>query len=338
MSTILVTGGAGYIGSHTAVELLAAGHHIIIADNLNNSEAFIIDRIKKISGKEFSFYRSDVTDITALTKIFSAHHIDAVIHFAAHKSVAESVQQPLKYFQNNLASLITLLEVMQAFAVKNIVFSSSATVYGEADELPITEAAPFKKALSAYGSTKQMGEEIVEKTTATGKLNAVALRYFNPVGAHASALIGELPKGIPNNLFPYLMQVAAGKLKRLTVYGNNYNTPDGSCIRDYIHVTDLAKAHVHACEHLVSNKNTSAFEAFNLGTGKGTSVLEVIKNFESVTGRSLPYIIGQKREGDAAAVYADATKANTILGWRATLNTEDMIQSAWQWEQECKKL
>ncbi|HMO63492.1 MAG TPA: UDP-glucose 4-epimerase GalE [Ferruginibacter sp.] len=334
MASILVTGGAGYIGSHTVIELLGAGHKIIIIDNLNNAEAYILDRIKIITGKDFEFYPVDVTDKTALTAIFSTHPIDAVIHFAAHKSVAESVQQPLRYFHNNLVSLITLLEVMNQYAIQNIVFSSSATVYGDADKLPITEAAPFKKALSAYGSTKQMGEEILEKSAATGLAKAIALRYFNPVGAHASALIGELPKGIPNNLFPYVMQVAAGKLEQLTVYGNNYATPDGTCLRDYIHVTDLAKAHVLSCERLIESKNTSAFEVFNLGTGSGTSVLQIIQNFEKIAGRPLRYSIGKRREGDAPAVYADAAKANTILGWRAMLDIEAMIQSAWKWELE----
>ncbi|MFT3680223.1 MAG: UDP-glucose 4-epimerase GalE [Ferruginibacter sp.] len=332
--TILVTGGTGYIGSHTCVELLKAGYNIVIADDLSNSEYFIVERIKHITGKPVLFFNADITDRAATRKAFAEHRIDAVIHFAAYKSVGESAKEPLKYFHNNLYSLVNLLEVMQEYNVHDMVFSSSATVYGDPDHLPVTEATTFKKALSAYGSTKQMGEEILAKAAATGKINAVALRYFNPVGAHASALIGELPKGIPNNLFPYVMQVAAGKLDKLTVFGNDYNTPDGSCIRDYIHVVDLAKAHVLACKRLIEKQNTHSFEVFNLGTGKGTSVLEIINAFEKITGQKLNYTIGKKREGDAAVIYADASKAAKLLQWKAQLQLDEMIRSAWAWEKQ----
>ncbi len=331
--TVLVTGGLGYIGSHTVVELLTKGITVIIADNLSNSERFILDRIKKITGHSPLFYDKDLCDYKEVKDIFSQNNIDVVIHFAAFKSVGESVKEPVKYFQNNISSLLNVLQAMQENGIQNLIFSSSATVYGEPEILPVTEQAPFQKALSAYGSTKQMGEEILEKVCASGNINNISLRYFNPVGAHPSALIGELPKGIPNNLFPYVMQTAVGKLKLLTVYGNDYNTPDGSCLRDYIHVTDLAKAHVQACERLIQKQQQSHFEVFNLGTGKGTSVLEIIASFEKVTGLKLNYTIGPRREGDAPAVYADTAKANTVLGWKAVLTLDEMIASAWKWEQ-----
>ena len=336
-ASILVTGGAGYIGSHTTVELINAGYNVIIADNFCNSQSFILERISEITGRQVPFYKVDVNNKDATQKIFSENKIDAVIHFAAYKSVAESAQDPLKYFHNNLYSLINLLEVMREYNVANIVFSSSATVYGEPDALPATEQTPFKKALSAYGSTKQTGEEVLEKVAAAGKLNSIALRYFNPVGAHESALIGELPIGIPNNLFPYVMQTASGKLKQLTVFGDDYNTIDGSCVRDYIHVVDLAKAHVLACRRLLEQKNVNAFEVFNLGTGQGTSVLQVIQTFEKVTGRPLSYTIGKRREGDAASIYADAAKAEALLPWKATLSLEEMIASSWKWEQSLNR-
>lgn len=330
--TILVTGGLGYIGSHTVVELISEGFTVIIADNLSNSEKFILDRIEKISGSRPLFYEMDLCNITAVEKIFKAHQIDVVIHFAAYKSVGESVKEPLKYFENNITSLLNVLRGMQNNKVPNLIFSSSATVYGQPEILPATEETPFQKALSAYGSTKQIGEEILEKVCASGSINNISLRYFNPVGAHKSALIGELPKGIPNNLFPYVMQTAAGKLKQLTVFGNDYETPDGSCLRDYIHVVDLAKAHVQACKRLLQNKQTSSFEVYNIGTGEGTSVLEMIAAFDKITGQKLNYIVGPRREGDAAAVYADTAKANAALEWKTALNLEDMITSAWEWE------
>lgn len=330
--TILVTGGLGYIGSHTVVELISEGFTVIIVDNLSNSEKFILDRIEQISGTRPLFYENDLCDINAVQNIFRSHHINLVVHFAAFKSVSESVAEPLKYFQNNLCSLMNVLEAMQLNNVLNLIFSSSATVYGQPEVLPATEETPFQKALSAYGSTKQIGEEILEKVCASGSINNISLRYFNPVGAHSSALIGELPKGIPNNLFPYVMQTATGKLKQLTVFGVNYDTPDGSCLRDYIHVVDLAKAHVKACKRLLSQQQQSSFEVYNVGTGNGTSVLEIITTFEKVTQKKLNYKIGDRREGDAAAVFADTTKAKEFLNWQAGLGLNDMIVSSWKWE------
>ncbi len=331
--TVLVTGGAGYIGSHTVVELIEDGFEVIVIDDLSNSEVFILERIKQITKTAPLFYKKDLCGYEDVKKIFSSHSIDVVIHFAAFKSVGDSVKEPLKYFQNNLVSMMNVLRAMQETGVKNLIFSSSATVYGQPELLPATEQTPFQKALSAYGSTKQIGEEILEKICASGKINNISLRYFNPVGAHASALIGELPKGIPNNLFPYVMQTASGKLKQLTVFGNDYDTPDGSCLRDYIHVVDLAKAHVQACKRLLKQEQEDHFEVFNLGTGKGTSVLEIISSFEKVTGQKISYVIGKRREGDATAVYADATKADEVLGWKAKLNLDEMIASSWAWEQ-----
>jgi len=330
--TVLVTGGLGYIGSHTVVELINEGFEVIIIDNLSNSEKFIFERIKQITSQQPLFYKEDCCDLAAMQNIFKAHHIDVAIHFAAFKSVGESAKYPLKYFQNNLISLMNVLQAMQENKVNNLIFSSSATVYGQLEILPATEQTQFQKALSAYGSTKQIGEEILEKVCATGVINNISLRYFNPVGAHASALIGELPKGIPNNLFPYVMQTASGKLKQLTVFGNDYNTLDGTCIRDYIHVVDLAKAHVQACKRLLKQQQQSSFEVFNLGTGKGTSVLEIIHSFEKVTAQKLNYKIGKRREGDAAVVYADTKKANEMLEWKAQLGLNEMISSAWEWE------
>jgi UDP-glucose 4-epimerase len=330
--TVLVTGGLGYIGSHTAVELIQDGFEVIIIDNLSNSEKFILDRIEQITSVRPVFYEVDLCDAAAVEEIFSTHVIDVIIHFAAFKSVNESVNEPLKYFQNNLLSLLNVLHTMQHHNNRNFIFSSSATVYGQPEVLPATEQTPFQKALSAYGSTKQMGEEILEKCCISGLLNAISLRYFNPVGAHASSLIGELPKGIPNNLFPYVMQTATGKLKELTVFGNDYNTPDGTCLRDYVHVVDLAKAHVLACKRLLAEDNFTAFEVFNIGTGKGTSVLQIINEFKKVTGTTLNYAIGPRRDGDAPVVYADASKANQLLDWKAQLNLDEMILSAWKWQ------
>ena len=333
-ATILVTGGLGYIGSHTVVELIAEGHKVIIADNLSNSELFILDRIETIAGTRPLFYQTELCTAIDVEKIFEENKIDVVIHFAAYKSVSESAKLPLKYFQNNLESLMNILQAMEKNAVKNIVFSSSATVYGEPEVLPVTEISPFKKALSAYGSTKQIGEEILEKLADAKIISNISLRYFNPVGAHESALIGELPKGVPNNLLPFIVQTGIGKLKQLTVFGDDYLTEDGTCIRDYIHVVDLAKAHVKACERLIANSSSSAFEVFNIGTGKGTSVMEMIKIFEAVTQLKLNYVIGARREGDAASVYADTTKANALLGWKACLTLHQMISSAWKWQQQ----
>jgi UDP-glucose 4-epimerase len=335
-ATVLVTGGLGYIGSHTVVELIQQGFEVVIIDNLSNSEKFTLERIEQITSVKPVFYEADLCNAIAVEKIFSGHSIDVVIHFAAFKSVTESVTEPLKYFQNNLISLMNVLQVMQHRNIKHLIFSSSATVYGQPEILPATEQTPFQKALSAYGSTKQMGEEILEKCCNAGLFKTISLRYFNPVGAHASALIGELPKGIPNNLFPYVMQTATGKLKELTVFGADYDTPDGTCLRDYIHVVDLAKAHVQACKRLLSSVSVPAFEVFNIGTGKGTSVLEIINEFEKVTATTLNYTTGPRRDGDAPEVYADTSKANQLLDWKAELSLEEMISTALKWELEIK--
>jgi UDP-glucose 4-epimerase len=330
---ILVTGGLGFIGSHTVVELIQAGYEVVIVDDLSNSQLFILDNIEKITGIKPAFYQVNMLAKEKLAKVMVAEkNIAAVIHFAASKAAGESVLKPLKYFTNNLCSLIHLLECMETFGVRNIVFSSSATVYGEPDELPVTEGTPFKKALSAYGSTKQMGEGILEKVAAAGHIHAVSLRYFNPVGAHGSALLGELPTGTPNNLLPFVTQVAAGKLEKLTVYGNEYNTPDGTCVRDYIHVADLAKAHVKSCERLLTNKEKERYEVFNIGTGNGISVLEILEAFQKFNAVKLNYSIGKRRDGDAPSIYADVSKAENILGWKAALGLQDMVTSAWRWQ------
>jgi UDP-glucose 4-epimerase len=332
---ILVTGGLGFIGSHTAVELINAGYEVVIIDDLSNSQLFILDNIEKITGTKPAFYQLNMLKSEALKNVLTKEkNIAAVIHFAASKAVGESVVKPLKYFRNNLVSLITLLECMKEFEVRNIVFSSSATVYGEADDLPVTESTPFKKSLSAYGSTKQMGEDILEKVAATGSIQAVSLRYFNPVGAHHSALLGEMPVGVPNNLMPFIVQVASGKLEKLVVYGNDYNTPDGTCIRDYVHVVDLAKAHVSSCNRLLRNGKKEPYERFNIGTGKGISVLEIIDAFEKYNGIKVNYSVGQKREGDAPAMYADVSLAEKVLGWKATYGLSEMVIHAWKWHQQ----
>ncbi len=333
--TILVTGGLGFIGSHTVVELINAGYAVVIIDDLSNSQLFILDNIRKLTGVRPAFHHLDMTDETLLGTFFqSGIAIDAVIHFAASKSVGESVKNPLKYFRNNLFSLINLLQCMQAASVSNIVFSSSATVYGNPDVLPITEQAAIKPALSAYGSTKQMGEDILQKTAAADNVNAIALRYFNPVGAHASALLGELPIGVPNNLMPFVTQTAAGKIEMLTLYGNDYNTPDGTCIRDYVHVVDLAKAHVKSCHRLLARQQKSRYEVFNVGTGNGLSVLEIIHAFEQHNKVNLHYKVGRRREGDTEAMYADVSLAQSELNWKAELGIEQMVTSAWQWQKQ----
>ncbi len=335
---VLVTGGLGFIGSHTAVEFINADYEVIIVDNLSNSERFILDHIEQITGAKPKFYNVDLCELDIVKHIFNEQeNISVVIHFAAYKAVGESVKLPLKYFKNNLLSLLNLLEVMHESRCPNMVFSSSATVYGQPDKLPVVEEADFKKALSAYGSTKQMGEEVLEKVSAATNIKTIALRYFNPVGAHPSSLIGELPLGVPNNLMPFITQAAIGKLKELVVYGNDYNTPDGTAIRDYIHVVDLAKAHVKACDHLLKNRSKSSFEVFNIGTGRGNSVLEVIETFERVNGVKVPCRIGERREGDAEKNYADATKANNQLEWYAELGLEDMVRDAWNWQKTTGK-
>lgn len=333
MSKILVTGGTGYIGSHTVVELINAGHEPVIIDDLSNSEVSVLDGIEAIAGRRPAFYQDDAGSRQAVEAIFSEHpDIAAVIHFAAFKAVGESVEKPIAYYRNNLYSTINLLDCMLAAGIPHFVFSSSCTVYGQPDELPVSEAAPIKQAESPYGNTKQMCEDILRNVAAATTLKAISLRYFNPVGAHSSALIGELPRGVPNNLMPYITQTAIGKRERLIVFGDDYNTPDGSGIRDYIHVVDLAKAHVKACERLIDGQNREAIEFFNLGTGQGYSVLEVIRAFERVNGVKLNYTIGPRRAGDIEKVYADTTRSNRELGWKAELGLDDMVASAWKWE------
>jgi UDP-glucose 4-epimerase len=337
-ATILVTGGLGFIGSHTAVELINAGYKVVIIDDLSNSQLFILDNIEKLTAVRPAFHTIDMTNGALLSSFFnSGVTIDAIIHFAASKAVAESVKDPLKYFRNNLFSLINLLDSMQAASISNIVFSSSATVYGDPDVLPVTETSATKPALSAYGSTKQMGEDILQKLSAAGGVNAIALRYFNPVGSHDSALLGELPIGTPNNLMPFVTQTAAGKIAMLTVYGNDYNTPDGTCIRDYVHVTDLAKAHVKSCDRLLNKQQKDSYEVFNIGTGTGFSVLDIIHAFEQYNDLQLNYRMGQRRDGDAESMFADVSLAEKELGWKAELGIKEMVTSAWQWQKQLQQ-
>ena len=332
---ILVTGGLGFIGSHTAVELIKAGYDVVIIDDLSNSQLFILDHIEKITGIKPGLYEIDITEEEKLLDFFKVEkNIHAVIHFAASKAIGESMVKPLKYFRNNLFSLINLLYVMKMHGIKNIVFSSSATVYGDPDELPVTENTVFKPALSAYGSTKQMGEDILQKVAATGAIYCISLRYFNPVGADSSAMLGELPIGPPNNLMPFVTQTAAGIREQLVVFGNDYDTPDGTCIRDYIHVTDLAKAHVKSCERLLNYALKDNYEVFNIGTGNGISVLEIIKAFEKYNNIKLNYTIGKRRPGDAPAIYADVSLANKVLGWKAALGLKEMVTGAWKWQKK----
>jgi len=336
---ILVTGGLGFIGSHTTVELIKAGFEVVIIDDLSNSQLFILDNIEKISGVKPAFYKIDMKDNEKLRDFFNTEkNIDAVIHFAASKAVGESMSKPLKYFRNNIFSLVNLLDAMEIHEIRNIVFSSSATVYGDPETLPATENTPFQPALSAYGSTKQMGEDILQKVAATKKIDAISLRYFNPVGADSSALLGELPIGTPNNLMPFVTQVAAGIREKLTVFGNDYDTPDGTCVRDYIHVTDLAAAHVKSCDRLLNNAVKNNFEVFNIGTGNGISVLEIIQAFEKYNNIKLNYTIGERRPGDAPSIYADASLADKILGWKAKLGIKEMVTSAWEWQKKIPEL
>jgi len=336
MSKILVTGGTGYIGSHTVVELHNAGYEVVIVDDLSNSSIKILDQIEAIIGIKPEFHQFDLCD-TAKVNDFAAKYNDitGIIHFAAFKAVGESVQKPLKYYKNNFFSLINLLT---AFDRKiNFVFSSSCTVYGQPDNLPVTEQEKVKQAESPYGNTKQIAEEILTETAAvTPDLNVVALRYFNPVGAHKTALIGELPNGVPANLVPFITQSAIGKRGPITVYGDNYNTPDGSAIRDYIHVVDLAKAHVAAIKRMEHAESASNYEVFNIGTGKGSSVLEIIKAFETSTGEKLNYQIGPRRDGDIEQIYGDVTKSKELLGWQTELDVNEMMRSAWEWEKYIK--
>ncbi len=333
---ILVTGGTGYIGSHTVVELQNAGYEVVIIDNLSNSNIEVLDGIEAISGKRPVFVKGDCTDLAALRKLFEDNPgIKGIINFAASKAVGESVEKPLLYYRNNLNTLMNLLDLMPEFGVKGIVFSSSCTVYGEPDKNPIDESAPIKPATSPYGNTKQISEEIIEDYINSGApIKAILLRYFNPIGAHPSACIGELPLGVPQNLVPYLTQTAAGIRKELTVFGDDYDTPDGSCIRDYIDVVDLAKAHVIAMERMLSRDDKDAVEIFNLGTGRGLSVLELINSFERATGVPVPHKIGPRRAGDIEKIWADPKKANEDLGWKADTPIDDTMRNAWKWQ--CK--
>ena len=342
MSRILVTGGTGYIGSHTAVELMQQGYDVTIVDNLSNSSIDVLDGITEIVGRKPEFANVDCGNFMDLDQVFKQYSdIEGVIHFAASKAVGESVEKPLLYYRNNLGSLVTLLEVMRLHGVKNLVFSSSCTVYGQpdAEHLPVDETAPIQKALSPYGNTKQINEEIIcDEAHADKTLNATILRYFNPIGAHPSALIGELPNGVPQNLLPFITQTAAGLRPELKVFGNDYNTPDGSCIRDYIYVVDLAKAHVKAIDRMLNAKDRQQVEVFNLGTGTGLSVLTLIKEFEAATGVKIPYTIVGRREGDIEQVWAAPEKANKILGWKADTPIRDVLASAWKWEKHIRNI
>ncbi len=342
MSRILVTGGTGYIGSHTVVCLLEQGYDVVIADNLSNSDLRVLDGIEAITGIRPPFEKTDCLDCEALGWIFDRYSdIEAVIHFAASKAVGESVEKPLLYYRNNIGSLINVIEQMNNHGVKHLVFSSSCTVYGQPDSrhLPVSEAAPRRQATSPYGNTKQINEDIITDVAhSKADFRAVILRYFNPIGAHPSALIGELPNGVPNNLLPFVTQTAIGIRKELKVFGNDYNTPDGSCIRDYIYVMDLARAHVKAVDYMLQGKADEQVSIFNLGTGRGLSVLEIVKKFISVTGANLPYVIAPRREGDIEQVWADPAKANKVLGWKADTPIEDVLTSAWRWEQHLKKI
>ena len=333
---ILVTGGTGYIGSHTTVKLQEAGYEVVIIDNLSNSNIEVLDGIEAITGKRPVFFQGDCTDIATLRRLFTENPgIKGIINFAASKAVGESVQKPLLYYRNNLNTLINLLECMPEYGVKGIVFSSSCTVYGEPDVNPIDETAPIKPATSPYGNTKQISEEIITDYIRSGApIKSILLRYFNPIGAHPSACIGELPLGVPQNLVPYLTQTAAGIRKELTVFGDDYNTPDGSCIRDYIDVVDLAKAHVIAMRRMLDGEDTDSIEIFNLGTGRGLSVLELINSFERATGVKVPHKIGPRREGDIEQIWADPKKANEVLGWTAEVPVDDTMRNAWAWQ--CK--
>jgi UDP-glucose 4-epimerase len=336
---ILVTGGTGYIGSHTCVELIEAGFKVIIIDDQSNSTSASLDGIEKITGVRPEFHPFNLCEGEHLDAFFKSHKdLQGIIHFAAFKAVGESVQKPLAYYQNNLVSLMNLLEMMQKYEIPNLVFSSSCTVYGQPDTLPVTEAAPIKKAASPYGNTKQIGEEIIEDTlNANENLNGISLRYFNPIGAHESGLIGELPSGTPNNLMPFITQTAMGVRPVLNIYGNDYDTKDGTCLRDYIHVVDLAKAHVIAVERLLEEKNETTYEFFNIGTGKGSSVLEIIESFERTSEQKLNYEIVARRPGDVAKIFADTQLANEKLGWRAERDLDAMTRSAWNWEKKYRE-
>jgi len=337
---ILVTGGTGYIGSHTAVELIEKGFEVISVDSLYNSEAWINDRIGMITGTTPFLEIFDMCDVEKLDRLFNNYKgITAVIHFAAFKAVGESVNKPLEYYRNNILSTINLLEMMKKYHVRYIVFSSSCTVYGQPDILPVTEEAPLKPATSPYGNTKKICEDIIRDTTIAGNdIMGISLRYFNPIGAHPTALIGELPRGVPENLVPFITQTAIGIRDELKVFGNDYNTPDGSCIRDYLHISDLAKAHVKAVERFIEGKNKKNYEVFNLGTGKGVSVFEAINSFERVSGLKLKYSITGRRPGDIEKIWADPSLANREMGWKTEYSLDDAMKSAWEWEKNLRKM
>lgn len=335
---ILVTGGAGYIGSHTVVELQQQGYEVVIVDDLSNSHSNVIDNIEKITGKKPKFACFNLADNARTAAFFAEHTIEAVIHFAAHKYVGESVREPLRYYYNNFLSTLNILQAMQKHGILHFVFSSSCTVYGQAEVLPVTEQSPVKPAECPYGNTKQVIEEILRDIClADAYFQVISLRYFNPIGAHDSALIGELPLGVPQNLVPYITQTAIGIRDSLQVFGDDYNTNDGTCLRDYIHVVDLAKAHVVALDRLLHGKMGNNYETFNIGTGTPTSVLEIVHAFEKVSNKQLPYTIVGRRQGDVEKVWADTTLANTVLGWKAEKNLEEMMRSAWNWELALKE-
>ncbi|SFZ90875.1 UDP-glucose 4-epimerase [Flaviramulus basaltis] len=338
MDKILVTGGLGFIGSHTVVELQNEGYQVVLIDDLSNSSINVLEGITAITGKTPIFEKLDLKEKSGVEAFFAKHKdVKGVIHFAASKAVGESVKEPLLYYENNINTLVYVLKELKKLPEASFIFSSSCTVYGQADELPITENAPVKQAESPYGNTKQIGEEIIKDTCKVmPNIKAIALRYFNPIGAHESVNIGELPMGVPQNLVPFITQTAIGLREQLSVFGDDYPTSDGTCVRDYIHVVDVAKAHVIALERLLENKNKENYETFNLGTGKGSSVLEVVKSFEKVSGKKLNYKIVAKREGDVISAYADTNKANNELGWKTELTLDDAMSSAWKWEQKVR--
>lgn len=339
--TILVTGGTGFIGSHTTVELQQAGYDVVIVDNLSNSKKEVLDGIEKITGVRPAFEQVDCCDTETLEKVFQSYPgIEGIIHFAASKAVGESVEKPLMYYRNNINSLINLLELMPKYNVKGIIFSSSCTVYGQPtpENLPVTEQAPIQKALSPYGNTKQINEEIIQDYIHSGApIKSIILRYFNPIGAHPSALIGELPIGVPMNLIPFVTQTAIGVREQLKVFGNDYDTPDGTCIRDYIYVVDLAKAHVKAMQRVLDNPDSEAVECFNIGTGKGVSTLEVVEGFEKATGVKLNWAYAPRREGDIEKVWGNVDKANTVLGWKADTPLDEVLSTAWKWQKKLRE-
>ncbi len=335
--TVLISGGAGYIGTHTAVELIAAGYDAVIIDNLSNSDAAAVEGVRRITGVDIPFEQVDTCDEAALRHVFERYAFDSVIHFAAFKAVGESVAQPLRYYRNNLVSFMNICALMQEFGRSNILFSSSATVYGEPDRLPVTEQMPRKPATSPYGNTKQMAEDILRDCCAAcDGLHGIALRYFNPIGAHPSALIGELPRGVPQNLVPYITQTAAGVRECLSIFGDDYDTPDGTCLRDYIDIVDLARAHVAAVARMTQQRMKERYEIFNVGTGRGVSVLELVEGFEKANGLKLNYKIVGRRAGDVPAIWADPTLANRELGWKAERPLDETLRSAWAWEKRVR--